>query len=85
MGGMTDLFWDVPMTETELGRILREGPPDRRLWIIRRLLERGEWEEIWSVLTLADVEGALPEIRLRSPVLDSFWREAVAIWRRPAA
>lgn len=74
-------LWDVRVDEPEFRRLLAEGTDEERLWAIRRLLEYGEWEEIWRFLTLEDVEGALPRLRFRSPQLESFWREAVARWR----
>ena len=61
------------------------GAADEHHWAIRRLLEYGEWDEIWQYLTLDAVEKALPGLRFRSPELESFWREAVARWRAHAA
>ncbi len=77
-------LWDLRLDESEFRRIVR-GSEDERLWAIRRLLEYGEWGEIWTYLTLEDVERALPRIRLRSPELQSFWEEAVSRWRTSRA
>jgi hypothetical protein len=74
-------LWDVRLGELEFGRLLAEGADDDRLWAIRRLLEYGEWHEIWCCLTLDDVDRALPRLRFRTPELRSFWQEAVARWR----
>jgi hypothetical protein len=74
-------LWDVRLAEPEFRRLLAEGTDGERLWAIRRLLEYGEWDEIWRFLTLDDVERALPRLRFRSSELASFWKEAVARWR----
>ena len=78
-------LWDLRLSSSEFRRLLVEGAADERRWAIRRLLEYGEWDEIWQYLTLDAVEKALPGLRFRSPELESFWREAVARWRAPAA
>ena len=78
-------LWDVRLSEPGFRRLVARGTDHERRWAIRRLLEYGEWEEIWRYLTLDDVERALPGLRLRTPELDSFWREAVARWRPRAA
>lgn len=79
-----DLFWDTKLSDTELRKKLAAGSAQERLWVIRRLLEYGEWEEIWKFLTLDDVEWALPRLRFRSPELQSFWQAAVTLWRERA-
>jgi hypothetical protein len=75
------LLWDRTFGETGLRALLSSDDDALRLWAIRRLLEYGEWDEIWRELTLDDVEWALPRIVLRSRQTQSFWREAVAFWR----
>ena len=77
----TDLAARRLLSPDEAARYLGLGSR----WAIRRLLEYGEWEEIWRYLTHDDVEPALPGLRLRTPELDSFWRVAVARWRPRAA
>ena len=81
---VADLFWDTTVDSRQVRRRLREGPDLSRRAIVRRLLEYGEWDEIGALLTLEDIERDLPHLRLRSPELDSFWREAVAFWRSEA-
>jgi hypothetical protein len=79
-----DLFWDAAVDALEVRRLLREGPELSRRAIMRRLLEYGEWDEIRAFLTLDDIERELPQLRFRSPEVESFWREAVAFWRSRA-
>ena len=78
MADRPGFLWDVRLVEPEFRRLLAEGTDTERLWATRRLLEYGEWDEIWRFLTLDDVEQALPRLRFRSPELASFWKEAVA-------
>jgi hypothetical protein len=73
-------LWDRTLDDAGFRALLGSADDSARLWAVRRLLEYGEWDEIWRYLTLADVRQALPRLRFRSPETASFWQEAVAFW-----
>ncbi len=39
-------FWDYEITEEEIRRILRDGIPSEKAWIISRVLEYAKWDDI---------------------------------------
>lgn len=73
-------LWDYDLSEEDVRRILREGTPAERGWLIGRILEYAPWEEIWQYLTPRQIARDLEHIRFRSPRHRELWAYALNRW-----
>ncbi len=73
-------LWDYDLSEEDVRRILREGTPTERGWLIGRILEYAPWEEIWQYLTPQQIARDLEHVRFRSPRDRELWTYALKRW-----
>ncbi len=66
-------FWDYEITDEEIRRILRDGIPSEKAWIISRILEYAKWDDIWRYLTLVDIRDNFAKLHFR-------WRQDRELW-----
>jgi hypothetical protein len=55
---------DRQMTARDLRRILREGTPADRAFVIAQMLRYAQWDDIWSFVSRDDVREIFPELDL---------------------
>ena len=58
-------FWDYDISEEDVRRILRDGTPLEKAWVITRILEYAKWDDIWRYLTLSDIGENLEHLQFR--------------------
>jgi len=75
-------FWDYEISDEEIRRILRDGTPSEKAWIISRILEYAKWDDIWRYLTLADIRDNFANLRFRRPQDRELWAYALDRWTR---
>ncbi len=73
-------LWDYDLSAEDVQRILQEGTPTERGWLIGRILEYAPWEEIWQYLTPHQIARDLEHIRFRSPHDRELWTYALKRW-----
>lgn len=57
-------FPDQEVTAEEARRLLRQGTPEERAWVISHLLRYAQWEDIWHFVTRDQVREIFPELEL---------------------
>ncbi|MBC8446527.1 MAG: hypothetical protein H8D78_02145 [Chloroflexi bacterium] len=75
-------FWDYEITDEEIRRILRDGIPSEKAWIISRILEYAKWDDIWRYLTLADIRDNFAKLHFRWRQDRELWAYALDRWMR---
>ncbi|MCX7854527.1 MAG: hypothetical protein N2556_00860 [Anaerolineae bacterium] len=80
MGQRLSFLWDYDLSEEDVRRILRQGTPAERAWLIGRILEYAPWEEIWCYLTPQQIARDFESIRFRSPRDRELWEYALQRW-----
>ncbi len=80
MGKRLSFLWDYDLSEEEGHRMLRQGTPAERAWLIGRILEYAPWEEIWRYLTPRQIAEDFEQIRFRSPREGELWAYALKRW-----
>lgn len=80
MGRRLSFLWDYDLSQEDVRRILREGTPTERGWLIGRILEHAPWEEIWRYLTPEQIERDFEHLRFRSPRERELWAYALKRW-----
>jgi hypothetical protein len=73
-------FWDYDIDEEEVLRILRQGTPTEKAWVITRILEYAKWDDIWRYLSLSDIRENLEHLRFRRPQDRELWAYALERW-----
>ena len=73
-------LWDYDLSEEDVHRILREGTPVERGWLVTRILEHAPWDEIWHYLTPEQIERDFDQIRFRSEQDRELWAYALRRW-----
>ena len=75
-------FWDYEITDEEIRRILRDGIPSEKAWVISRILEYAKWDDIWRYLTLADIRENFADLHFRRSQDRELWAYALDRWMR---
>lgn len=76
-------LWDYDLTEAQVQELLTHAPFEQRKWLLARMLERLGPQELVRYVPLAEVQKALPHLRLDEKV-KRHWEEALALWAQPA-
>src|ERR1044072_5154338 len=60
------LYFSPPekVPDEQARRWLREGPPQKRLWVISCLLRYAQWNDIWTYVTRDEVRDCFAELDL---------------------
>lgn len=73
-------FWDYDIDEKDVRRILRQGTPLEKAWVITRILEYAKWDDIWRYLKLSDIRENLERLQFRRPQDRELWAYALERW-----
>ena len=73
-------FWDYDLSEEDVRRIVRQGAPAERAWVIARILEYCKWDDIWRYLTVAYIRRDLDRLSFRRPQDRELWAYALDRW-----
>ena len=73
-------LWDYDLGEEEFREILKSGAPLEKGWLITRILEYAKWDDIWRLLTIADIEANFEYLRFRRAQDRDLWRLALDRW-----
>lgn len=57
-------FPEDAISESELRRILAEGPPARRAWALSHLLRFAQWDDIWQYVSREELRQEFDTIDL---------------------
>ncbi|MBI2345373.1 MAG: hypothetical protein HYV03_00465 [Deltaproteobacteria bacterium] len=81
-GSRPSFLWDYDLTEVQVRELLaRPGMTGEKRWLIGRILAEARFEEVFSYLTVDDIQRALPHLRLRPNVRER-WTYAIDRWTR---
>ena len=72
-------LWDYDMTDGEIREAL-SGPPEKRRWLVARIIERAPLEEVWRYLTPEAIGRDLPHLRL-PPKVKAHWEYSLRRWK----
>ena len=75
-------FWDYDLTGTDVQRIIRQGDPTEKAWVITRILEYAKWDDIWRYLTVKDIRLNLERLSFRQDRDRELWAYALDRWAR---
>jgi len=78
-------FWDYDLSEADVERIVRQGDPAERAWVVARILEYAKWEDIWRYLTVADIRRNFEQLSFRRAQDRELWAYALDRWVHNAA
>jgi len=77
-------FWDYDLSEQDVRRILRQGDPGEKAWVITRILEYAKWDDIWRYLTVADIRRNFERLSFRRAQDRELWAYALDRWTHSA-
>ena len=78
-------FWDYDLSEQDIRRIVRQGEPAEKAWVISRMLQYARWDDIWRYLTVADIRDSFERLSFRRPQDRELWAYALDRWALSAA
>lgn len=76
----SQVIWEYDMDVNHLVRHIQDKDSDLRLWAIGRVLKFAKWEDIRRLLTIDDIEEALPQVDLpekRRTILE----QSLPVWK----
>ena len=73
-------LWDYDLSEDDVHRILREGTPVDKNWMLSRILESAKYEDIWKYTTLTEVKEMMPILKIKKPIRQA-WERALSVWQ----
>jgi hypothetical protein len=74
------IIWDYDEDVNDLRRYIQDKGSAQRMWAIGRILKYAKWEDIKRLLTVEDIEEALPYIDLPGKKRKMLER-AIEVWR----
>lgn len=74
------VFWDYDIDIEKLKLLLKDERLEKRIWAVGRLLKFARWEDIRRLLSLKQIEEALPKADL-PPDRRSMLERALEVWR----
>lgn len=72
-------LWDYNLDDKDVKKILKQGDEHEKRWLIARILEHAHFRDVFKYLTLKDILGIFPKLRLR-PATQRYWRRALNAW-----
>lgn len=80
--GRPSFLWDYDMNAAQVREMLSgPGLPDRKCWLMARILSQARFEEVFEYLTVGEIARALPALRLPAKVRER-WDYALERWTR---
>jgi hypothetical protein len=73
-------FWDYDLDEEEVWAILRGDDENEKIWIISRIVQYAQWDDIWRYLKLEDIKKYFDRLYWRTPYLKELWAYALKVW-----
>jgi hypothetical protein len=77
-------FWDYDLSEQDIRRIVRQGDPAEKAWVISRILEYAKWDDIWRYLTVGEIRRNFERLAFRRAQDRELWAYALDRWARNA-
>ena len=79
MNFLNAVFWDYPrFTDPEyLQNVIRENA-EKRMWILKRFLERGRVVDTWKYFTMPEIAENIPDLQLRPHALKK-WKRMIDV------
>jgi hypothetical protein len=74
------IIWEYDEDVNDLRRYIQDKTSSQRLWAIGRVLKYAKWEDVKRLLTVEDIEQALPLIDLPEKKRKMLER-ATEVWR----
>jgi hypothetical protein len=74
------IIWEYDEDVNDLQRYIQDKDSTQRMWAIGRVLKYALWEDIKRLLTVEDIEEALPQIDLPEKKRKMLER-AIEVWR----
>lgn len=71
-------LWDYDLTEMEMREVL-QGPQQKRLWLVGKILEHAHWDEVWYYLSLEQIKEDLPKVRITAKT-KAHWEFTLNTW-----
>ncbi len=75
-------FWDYDLDEEDVRAILRGDDEYEKVWVISRIIQYAQWDDIWKYLKLDDVKTYFDRNQWRTPELKELWSWALSVWAR---
>ncbi len=75
-------FWDYDLAEEDVRAILHGDDEYEKVWVIGRIIQYAQWDDIWKYLKLDDVKKYFHQIQWRTPELKELWSWALSVWAR---
>ncbi len=72
-------IWDYDLSEADLQQILRGEDEQAKIWVVSRLLESARYEDIWSYISLRELQAIFPKLQLK-PQVRAVWEYAMKVW-----
>jgi hypothetical protein len=57
-------FPDQRVSQEEAFRLLHQGTPEQRAWVISHLLRYAQWDDIWTYVSREEVKEVFPTLDL---------------------
>jgi len=67
-------FPDQRVTEDEIRKLLRQGTPEQRAWVVSHLLRYAQWDDIWNYVSRDEVRDIFPELDLPETLRQAWGR-----------
>lgn len=72
-------LWDYDLTEADVHRLLKEGNPATKAWLVSRILTSARFDDVWKYISLSELVKIFPNTRMR-PSLKDTWTQALHAW-----
>jgi hypothetical protein len=72
-------LWDYDLTEEDVRSILRGNDPEKKAWLVARLLESARYEDVWKYISLTELRAIFTHLQLK-PAVRAAWELALSVW-----
>ena len=72
-------LWDYALNEADVRAILKGDDEQRKAWLVARLLEAAQFQDIWQYISLPELRAIFPKLQLR-PQVRAVWEFALLVW-----
>ena len=73
-------FWDYDLSGDDIRGIVQNGDPMEQAWVVSRILEYAQWDDIWRYLTLDDIRRNFDQLSFRRAQDRELWAYALERW-----
>lgn len=72
-------LWDYNLNEKQVQTIITKGDETSRRFLITRILESANYDDVWKYIQLSDLVKVFPQLKLKKPVYRA-WEYALKTW-----